>query len=268
MDIGTGCCILINFGDSKLRAILTDTIFHALWDLCQRSRMIAEGLIGCNGDGLVRSPDALGTRTEGTTVRFVIGRDEVIHAIDLIHVMPLAHRIAFGNDGALSLLDGTTHVSFQLRTLDLTIAMNGIYLTIIIEEHREIVDTSLHVMMLPWTPDILAGIALQSLAVDIGKDIELTVGITDGRCPDSLPIDLLMILQREGIVREIKTIEAIADILPVHEILRMQDNQAGYRMHGGACQIIVITHTKNVRIRKLIIEKRIGKRTVTIIRSP
>ena len=109
---------------------------------------------------------------------------------------------------------------------------------------------------------------LQSLAVDIGKDIELTVGITDGRCPDSLPIDLLMILQREGIVREIKTIEAIADILPVHEILRMQDNQAGYRMHGGACQIIVITHTKNVRIRKLIIEKRIGKRTVTIIRSP
>ena len=71
--------------------------------------MITEGLIGSDSDGLIRSPDALGTRTEGTTIGSVIGRDEVLNAIDLIHVMPLAHRITFRNDGALCLLDGTTH---------------------------------------------------------------------------------------------------------------------------------------------------------------
>ena len=195
MDIGTGCCILINFGDSKLRAILTNTIFHTLRHLCQRSRMITEGFVSGDGDGLIRSPDALGTRTEGTTIRHIIGRDEVIHAVDLIHVMPLTHRIAFGNDSALCLLDRATHISFQLCALDLTIAMNSIDLSIVIEEHGEVVDTSLHIMMLPRTSDVFAGVALQSLAVDISKDIELTVSITDGRSPDTLSIDLLMILQ-------------------------------------------------------------------------
>ena len=110
-------------------------------------------------------------------------------------MMSLTHRIAFRNDGALCLLDGTTHIGFQLRTLHLAVAMNGIDFPIVIEEHGEVVDTSLHVMMFPWASDILAGIALQTLTVDICKDIELAVGITDGRSPDTLSIDLLMILQ-------------------------------------------------------------------------
>ena len=183
-------------------------------------------------------------------------------------MMSLAHSIAFGNDGALRLFDRTTHIGFQFRTLDLAVAMNGIYLPIVVEKHGEIIDTSLHVMMLPGASDVLAGIALQTLAVDIGKDIELAVGITDGRCPDTLPINLLMILQREGIVVEVETVEAIADILPVHKILRMQDDQARHRMHGSTCQIIVITYTKDVGVRELVIEKRIGKCAVAIIRSP
>ena len=116
-------------------AILTNTIFHTLRHLCQRSRMITEGFVSGDGDGLIRSPDALGTRTEGTTVRFVIGRDEVIYAVDLIHVMPLAHCITFRNDGVLRLLNGATHSRFQLCALDLTIAMNTIDLSIVIEEH-------------------------------------------------------------------------------------------------------------------------------------
>ena len=268
MDICAIRCILIDLGDIKLRAILTNTIFLTAWNPSDRSCMIAESLVGSDGDGLVRTPDALGTRTESTAIRFVIGRDEVIYAVDLIHVMPLAHCITFRNDGVLRLLDGTTHISLQLRTLDLAIAMNGINLPIVVEKHGEIIDTSLHVMMLPGASDVLAGIALQTLAVDIGKDIELAVGITDGRRPDTLPINLLMILQREGIVVEVETVEAIADILPVHKIFRMQDDQAGHCMHSSTRQIIVITHTKDVGIRELVIEKRIGKSAVTIVGRP
>ena len=133
MDIGACRSVLIDLRDTKLCTILTDAIFHALWYLRQRGGMIAKGLISSDSDGLIRSPDALGTRTEGSTVRLIIGRDEVIHAIDLIHVMSLTHGIAFRNNGTLCLLDRSAHVGFQFRTLYLTIAMNGIDFLIVVE---------------------------------------------------------------------------------------------------------------------------------------
>ena len=152
--------------------------------------MIAEGLIGRDGNRLVRSPDALGTTAESAAIRTVISRDEVIHPIDLIHVMSLAHSIALGYNRAFRLLDRTTHIRFQFRTLHLAVAMNGIDLPIIVEKHREVVDTSLHVVMLPRS-----GITLQTFAIDVGKHIELSVGIADGWCPDALSVNLLMVLQ-------------------------------------------------------------------------
>ena len=139
-------------------------------------------------------------------------------------MMPLTHGVTFGDDGSFRLLDRSAHVGFQFRTLHLTIAMNGIDLSIVVEEHGEIVDTSLHVMVLPRTADILRRIALQPLAVDVGKHIELPVGITDGWCPNTLPVNLLVILQREGIIREVEAIEAIGNILPVYQVLGVQDD--------------------------------------------
>ena len=94
--------------------------------------------------------------------------------------------------------------------------MNSIDLAIIIKEHTQVVDTSLHIMVLPRTTNIFRGIALQPLAIDIRIDIELSVGITDARSPDTLSIDLLMVPQRESIIPEVKTVKAITDILPVH----------------------------------------------------
>ena len=157
--------------------------------------MIAEGLIGRDGNRLVRSPDALGTTAESAAIRTVISRDEVIHPIDLIHVMSLAHSVALGYNRPLRLLDRTAHIRFQFRTLHLAVAMNGIDLPIIVEQHREVVDTSLHVVMLPRSADILRGITLQTFAIDVGKHIELSVGIADGWCPDALSVNLLMVLQ-------------------------------------------------------------------------
>ena len=224
--------------------------------------------ISGDGDGLVGTPDALGTGAEGAAVGHVVGRDEVVHATYLIHVMALADGIALRDDGALRLFDRTAHVRLQLRTFHFAVAVDGIHLAVVVEQHAEVVDVTLHVMVLPWPTDILGGVALQAFAIDISKDIELTVGIADGRCPDALTVDLLMILQREGIVSEVETVEAIGDILPVHEILRVKDHETWYGVHRGAGEIVIIADTQDVRVGKLVVEERVGKRAIAVISCP
>ena len=182
--------------------------------------------------------------------------------------MTLAHCITLRDNRALGLLDRTAHIRLQLRTLHFTIAVNGIYFSIVIEKYAKIIDASLHVMVLPRAPNILGSIALQALAVDVCKHIELPIRIADSRCPDSLTVDLLMALQRKGIVVEIEAVEAIADILPVHQVLGMENNESRYGMHRSTGQIVVITHTQNIGIRKLVVEQRISKGSVTIVSSP
>ena len=123
-------------------------------------------------------------------------------------------------------------------------------------------------MVLPWTPNILGSIALQALAVDICKHIELPIRIANSRCPDSLTVDLLMVLQRKGIVVEIEAVKAIADILPVHQVLGMEDNESRYGMHRSTGQIVVITHAQDIWVRELVVEERICKGSVTIVSGP
>ena len=219
MDVRTSGSILVGLGDTESCSVMADAVLLTLRHLRQRCCMVAEGLIGSDGDGLIGSPDALRTAAEGAAIRTVVSRYKIVHAIDLIYVVTLADSTALGDNRALSLLNGTTHVGLQFGTLHLTISMDGIDLPIVVEEYAEVIDTPLHVMMLPWPADILGGVALQAFAVDVGKDIELAVCIAYGGCPDALTVDLLMILQREGIIREVETVEAVGDILPVHEIL-------------------------------------------------
>ena len=182
--------------------------------------------------------------------------------------MTFAHAVTLRDNHAVSTLHGTTHVGLQFRAVHLTILMNGINLAVIIEEHTEVIDITLHIMVRPGTADILCRVALQPLAVDVREHIELSVGITDSGCPDTLTVNLLMILQRELIIGEVKTVEAVAHVLPVHQVLGVQDNQSRHRMHRGACQVIVITHTDDIRVRKLIIKQRIRKCAVAIIGCP
>ena len=124
-------------------------------------------------------------------------------------MMPLPYSISLWDDGTLRLFDGAAHIWFQFRTLHLAITMNGVDLTIVIEEYREIVDTTLHIMVFPRSANILRGIALQALAVDVGKHVELSVSVTDGRCPHPLTIDFLVIFQRKGIIIEVEAVETI-----------------------------------------------------------
>ena len=268
MNVRTGSSILVNLRDTKLGTIMADAVLFTLRYLSQRSCMVAEGLISSDGDGLIRSPDALRAAAEGAAIRAVVSRYKVVHAIDLIHVVALADSTALGDNRALGLLNGATHVGLQFGTLHLTITVDSIDLTIVVEENAEVIDTTLHVMVLPWPTDILGGVALQAFAIDISKDIELTVGIADGRCPDALTVDLLMILQGEGIIRKVETVEAIGDILPVHEILRVKDHETWYGVHRGAGEIVIIADTQDVRVGKLVVEERVGKRAIAVISCP
>ena len=230
--------------------------------------MVAKGFVGGNGNSFVRSPDAFGTTAEGTAIRHIIGRYDIIHTINLIHMMALADGIALGDNHTISTLNRTAHIRLQFGTVHLAILMDGINLTVVVEKHGEIVDVALHVMMLPRATDILRGITLQTFTVDVGKHIKLAVSITDGRCPNTLTVNLLVVFERESIVIEIETIKAIRDILPVNQILGVQNHQTRHGMHGGTSQIVVVAHTQNVGIGKLIVEKRVGKCAITVIGRP
>ena len=75
--------------------------------------------------------------------------------------------------------------------------------------------------MFPWPLDVLACKALEAFAVDVGEDIKLSIGISDGRSPDALSVDLLVVLEGECIIGKVESVEAIADILPVDEVARV-----------------------------------------------
>ena len=90
-------------------------------------------------------------------------------------MVPLAYAIAFGYDGALRSLHRSAHVGLQLRTLHLAVAVNGINLAVIIEQHAEVIDITLHVVVCPRTAYILCRVALQTLTVDVGKNIEQVI---------------------------------------------------------------------------------------------
>lgn len=50
MDIGACCGILINLRYAKFCAILANAVFRIMWHLSYRSCVVAESLIGSNGD--------------------------------------------------------------------------------------------------------------------------------------------------------------------------------------------------------------------------
>ena len=268
MGIGAGCGILIERAKAELRAVLADAVFHATWHLRERCGMVAVCFVCRDDTCLVRSPDALGARAKGAAIGLVVGRDEVVHAVNLIHVVSFSHTVPFGDDDTLRSLDGTAHVRFQFCTLHGAVAVNGIHLAVIVEEYAEVVDVALHVVVRPRAFDVLGRVALQSLPVHVGKHIKLSVGIADARCPNALTVNLLMILQRKTVFAEIEAVKAVGDILPVHKVFRVENHKARHRMHRGASQIVVIAHPQNVWVGELIVEQRIGERAIAIVGCP
>jgi hypothetical protein len=148
------------------------------------------------------------------------------------------------------------------------IFVDGIDLPVVVEKHAEVVDVTLHVVMLPRSVDILRGVTLKTLAVDVCEDIELAVGITDGRCPDALAVDFLVVLQGESIIIKIKTFETVADVFPINKVSGMKNHKSRHSMHRGTCQVVVIAHTEDVRVGELVVEQRVGVRAIAVVSRP
>ena len=181
--------------------------------------------------------------------------------------MSLTHRITFRNDHLAATFYRTAQIGLQLRNGYVAILVHGINLAILIEEHREVVDIAINFMMRPRTLGTVRDIHLQSMPVDIGEDIELSVVIADGRRPDTLSVSLLAIAEIE-IIRIIQSVEAIRREFPVHQILGMQHHQSRHTVHRSTCQIVILPHSDNIRVRKLIIKQRVCKGTITVISRP
>ena len=182
-------------------------------------------------------------------------------------MMSLPHRIAFRNHHLAAALYQTTQIGLQLCNGHVAILVHGINLAIIIEEHREVVDIAINLVMRPRTLGTVRDIHLQSMPVDIGEDIELAVMISDGRRPDTLSVSLLAIAEIE-IIRIIKAVEAIGRELPIYEILGMDHYQSRNTVHRGTRQIVILPHSDDIRVREFIVKQRIGKGTITIISRP
>ena len=110
MDVGAGCGILVNGRNAEAGTVLANAWLFAARHLCERSLMIAEGLVGGDDHGLIGAPDTLRARTECAAIGLVVGGDEVVHAVDLIHVMSLANSVAFRNDDTRRFFFRSAHV--------------------------------------------------------------------------------------------------------------------------------------------------------------
>ena len=99
--------------------------------------------------------------------------------------------------------------------------MDGIYFPIVIKQNTEVINVPLHIVVGPWSMDILACVALESFSVDVGIDIELSVGIPYAWCPNALTINFLMVLEPELVILEVEPVETVADILPIDEVFGM-----------------------------------------------
>ena len=264
MNVGAGHGILV--GWSYLYRVTI--VGNASAELGHVSGMVAVSFAGTHHTHLVRTMDVFRAGTGHFTIRHIVGTEDVIHAVHLIYMVSFTHHVALFDNDTLSSFNRTAHIGLQFGTHHGAVAVDGIDFAIIVEKDAQVIDTSLHIVMFPRTADVLAGKALQSLTVHIGVKIESSVVMTDTGRPDTLAIYFLAILQAESRVIERVTVEAVAHIFPVDQVLGVENDEAGHGVHSRTSQIIVIAHTDDIGVGKLIIEQGIGKRTVAVIGSP
>ena len=169
-------------------------------------------------------------------------------------MVSFSHSTTLGNDDTFRSFYRTAHVGLQFGTHHLSITVNGIDFPVIIKQYAQIVDSSLHIMVLPRTFRFLASKALQTFSVDIREDIEHSVVVSDTWSPDALAIYFLAVFQGKSIVVEIETVKAIGNVLPVYQILGVHEHQSRNGVHCCASQIVIIAHANHVGIREFIIE--------------
>src|SRR5574344_43831 len=106
------------------------------------------------------------------------------------------------------------------------------------------------------------------MAIDIRKDIELSIMVADTWCPDSLAIDAFSLIQIKLRNIIIKPVKAIRTEFPIHQIGGMKDDNTRHTMHRCTYKIIILTDTDDIRISELIIKQWVCVCTVSIVCTP
>ena len=83
-----------------------------------------------------------------------------------------------------------------------------------------------------------------------------------------MPIDLLMVLQRETVLGEIEAVDTVRDVFPVDQILGVKDDQPRHTVHGGAGEVVIVAYAEDVGVAELVVEQWVGKGAVAVVGSP
>ena len=166
--------------------------------------------------------------------------------VGLICTTKVVARRVFTMVGVIMLLAGIIG-GLAYNEADFIVSVDGIDFPVVVKQDRKIVYVAFHVDMLPGACRIFGDEHLHAVAVDVGEDVELAVMITDAGCPNALAVGFFSVLQTE-LVAHVQTVEAIAEELPVHQILGMQHHQSGHGVHGGSRQIEIFSHPDHVGV--------------------
>ena len=153
------------------------------------------------------------------------------------------------------------------READAAVSPDDVDLAIVVEQHRQIVQRAFHRAVLPRTGRILRREQLRLLAVHVAEDIEGAVAVTERGRPQPLAIDVLAVFEAKCRA-EIELRRRVREEFPVDQVARVQDRQAGHRVHGRAGEIEILADADHVRIGEFLVEKRIGERAVAIVGCP
>ena len=69
--------------------------------------------------------------------------------VSLSHCRSLGYYLAVGTRYRLA------QVRLQLAAAHASVAVYGVYLAVVIEEYRQVIDVALHLHVLPWATDVL-----------------------------------------------------------------------------------------------------------------
>ncbi len=118
----------------------------------------------------------------------------------------------------------------QLRQSNFLVAPDDIDLSVIIEQYREVVKTSLHASD-PWPTRTTSGVMLRGLAIHIAEIGKRPVVIAKRRRPMTPAVDGFATLERPR-RPQVEPFTGVRDEAPVHEVLEWH-REAWHGVHRG-----------------------------------
>ena len=205
--------------------------------------------------GSLRTEDGLATLSTS------VGGIDVVVVADVVHVASLQTAVGTGDDlRAAYLLQRLGIELVDPNVIDTTGYVEvAVALLTVVEEPAGIVVVLVHVLHVPLAlgvdsrqQDVLAFV-LPVLAVGDEVDIELAIMIVQGGGPLSLGIVVLTV-QQVVVVIVVDLLQGIGTVLPVHEVLTLEQRAAREDVEGGADHIVGVTHADDIGVGEVTVE--------------